>query len=168
MEITGMWFSKNFRLLLPFIILAGLQGFSQSGAEQKRQDQYSHLKSQIDSTKFHFHALSATSMKGITRQLTSEYFLKMNKDSLSVELPYYGRSFTTNYPPTDLTIEFKTTQFSYKSDTLKKGGWDIVIVPKNQSNASKINLTITISGYCTVRVSSNSREPISYYGTITD
>jgi len=162
-----MWFSKNFRLLLPFIVLACLQGFSQSGAE-KKQDQFDRLKNRIDSRKFRFHALSATSMKGVTRQLTSDYFLKLNKDSLSVDLPYFGRSFTTNYPPTDLSIEFKSTQFSYKSDTLKKGGWDITIVPKNESNASKISLSITTSGYCTVRVSNNTREPISYYGTITD
>ena len=161
--------SANYsRLLLPLFIFICLQSFSQSDAEQKKQDQYNQLKSQIDSRKFRFHALSATSMKGMTRQLTSDYFLKLNKDSLSVELPYFGRSFTTNYPPTDITTEFKTTQFSYQSDTLKKSGWDITIVPKNESNASKISLSITTSGYCTVRVSSNSREPISYYGTITD
>jgi Domain of unknown function (DUF4251) len=163
-----MFRCKYSRLLLPLLMLICLQGFSQSGAEQKKQDQFNQLKSQMDERKFRFHALSATSMKGMTRQLTSDYFLKMNKDSLSVELPYYGQSFTTNYPPTDLTTEFKTTQFSYKSDTLKKGGWEITIVPNNQANASKINLSITTSGYCTVRVSSNSREPISYYGTITD
>jgi hypothetical protein len=163
-----MSFSKYYRLLLPLLTFICLQGFSQSGAEQKKQDQYNQLKGQIDSGKFRFHALSATSMKGMTRQLTSDYFLKLNKDSLSVDLPYYGRSFTTNYPPTDLSTEFKTTQFSYKTDTLKKGGWSITIIPKNESNASNINLSITTSGYCTVRVNSNSREPISYYGTITD
>jgi Domain of unknown function (DUF4251) len=160
--------SKYSKLLLPLLMLICLQGFSQSDAEQKTQDEFNRLKSQMDARKFRFHAQSATSMKGMTRQLTSEYFLKLNKDSLSVDLPYYGRSFTTNYPPTDLTTEFKTTQFSYKSDTLKKGGWEITIVSKNQANASKISLSVTTSGYCTVRVSSNSREPISYYGTITD
>ncbi len=159
---------KYSRLLVPVIMFICLQGFSQSDAEQKKQDQFNQLKSQVDAKKFRFHALSATSMKGMTRQLTGDYFLKLNKDSLSVELPYYGRSFTANYPPTDVTTEFKTTQFSYTSDTLKKGGWEITIVPKNQSNASKISLSITTSGYCTVRVSSNTREPISYYGTITD
>jgi hypothetical protein len=159
--------SKYCRGLLLLLILISSNGFSQSNAEQKKQDQYNQLKSQIESRKFCFHALSATSMRGMTRQLTSDYFLKLGNDSLSVELPYYGRSFSTNYPPTDLTTEFKTTQFSYTSDTLRKGGWDITIVPKNQSNASKISLSITTSGYCTVQVSSNSREPISYYGTIT-
>lgn len=160
--------SRYSRLLLLMFMFTFLHSYSQTEAEQKKQDQYNQLKNQINSRKFRFHALSATSMKGMTRQLTSDYFLKLDNDNLSVDLPYYGRSFTTNYPPTDLTTEFKTTQFSYQSDTLKKGGWDITIVPKNESNASKISLSITSSGYCTVRISSNSREPISYYGTITD
>jgi hypothetical protein len=163
-----MFLSKYCRLLLPLLLLVCLQSFAQSSAEQKKQDQFKQLKSLVETRKFRFHALSATSLKGRTRQLTSEYFLKLNQDSLSVALPYFGRSFTTSYPPTDLSVEFKSTEFSYVSDTLKKGGWDITIVPKNQSNASKINLSITTSGYCTVRVSSNSRDPISYYGTITD
>lgn len=160
--------SRYSRLLLLMFMFTFLHSYSQTEAEQKKQDQYNQLKNQINSRKFRFHALSATSMKGMTRQLTSDYFLKLDNDNLSVDLPYYGRSFTTNYPPTDLSTEFKTTQFSYQSDTLKKGGWDITIVPKNESNASKISLSITSSGYCTVRISSNSREPISYYGTITD
>ena len=160
--------AKYSRLLVLLFILTYLQSFSQTDAEQKKQDQYNQLKDQIDSRKFRFHALSATSMKGMTRQLTSDYFLKLDKENLSVDLPYYGRSFTTNYPPTDLSTEFKSTQFSYKSDSLKKGGWEITIVPKNEANASKISLSITTSGYCTVHVNSNSREPISYYGTITD
>jgi hypothetical protein len=160
--------SRYSRLLLLMFMFTFLHSYSQTEAEQKKQDQYNQLKNQINSRKFRFHALSATSMKGMTRQLTSDYFLKLDNANLSVDLPYYGRSFTTIYPPTDLMTEFKTTQFSYQSDTLKKGGWDITIVPKNQSNASKIRLSITTSGYCTVQVSSNSREPISYYGTITD
>ena len=156
------------RLLLPLVMLICSECISQSDAEQKKQDQYNQLRSQIESRIFRFHALSATSMKGMTRQLTSDYFLKVNKENLSVDLPYYGRSFTTNYPPTDLSTEFITTQFTYKSDTIKKGGWDITIIPKNEANASKISLSVTTIGYCTVRISSNSREPISYYGTITD
>jgi len=160
--------TRCFRLLLPLVMLSCSDCFSQTDAEQKTQDQYNQLRSQIESRIFRFHALSATSMKGMTRQLTSDYFLKLNKENLSVNLPYYGRSFTTNYPPTDISTEFKTTQFTYKSDTLKKGGWDITIIPKNEANASKISLSITTSGYCTLRISNDSRETISYYGTITD
>src|SRR6478609_4497105 len=107
--------TRCFRLLLPLVMLSCSDCFSQTDAEQKTQDQYNQLRSQIESRIFRFHALSATSMKGMTRQLTSDYFLKLNKENLSVNLPYYGRSFTTNYPPTDISTEFKTTQFTYKS-----------------------------------------------------
>jgi hypothetical protein len=55
-------------------MLICLQGFSQSGADQKKQDEFNQLKSQMDGKKFRFHAVSATSMKGMTRQLTSDYF----------------------------------------------------------------------------------------------
>jgi len=158
---------KFARLILPLLVIICFQSFAQSGADQKKQDQYTQLKSLIATKKFRFHALSATSMKGMTRQLTSEYFLKLNNDNLSVDLPYFGRSYTTSYPPTDLSTAFSSNQFSYIADSAKKGGWDITIVPKNESNASKINMSITASGYCTVRVSSNSRQPISYYGTIS-
>jgi hypothetical protein len=163
-----MFHSRYRPLLSVFLALICLQGFSQSGTDPKEQDAFSHLKDGIESRNFRFHALSVTSMKGMTRQLTSEYFLQINKDSLSVFLPYYGRSFTTNYPPTDLSTEFNTTQFSYQSDTLKKGGWNILIVPKNQTNASQISMSISSGGYCTLRINSIYREPITYYGTITD
>ena len=154
-------------ILFSLTILTGLQVVGQSDADQKKQEQAAQLKSWIESKQFSFHAISATSMKGRTRQLTGEYFLKLDKDSLQVSLPYYGRSYTTSYPPTDLSVEFTTTDFSYESANAKKGGWEIEIKPKNENNASKIYLSITSSGYCTVRVQSNSREPISYYGTIS-
>lgn len=155
------------RVLTPLLTIVCMYCEGQSASDQKKQESAAQLKGWIDSKKFRFHALSATSMKGRTRQLTSEYFLIMNNDSLQVDLPYYGRSYTTSYPPTDLSVQFTTTQFSYESEASKKGGWNITIKPKNESSASKIYLSVTSSGYCTVQVSSNSRELISYYGTIT-
>jgi Domain of unknown function (DUF4251) len=158
---------KLSRLLLPLLVIFCFQSIAQSDADKKKQNDYLQLKSLIEAKKFRFHALSATSMKGMTRQLTSEYFLKLNNDSLWVDLPYYGRSFTTSYPPTDLSTSFTSNQFGYSADSAKKGGWEITVLPKNEPNASKINISITSSGYGTVRISSNSRQPISYYGTIT-
>jgi hypothetical protein len=153
-------------LVIIYLTIICLNSQGQSQADQKKQNTHAQLKSWIDSKKYKFHALSATSMKGMTKQLTSEYFLKLNKDTLVADLPYYGRSFTTNYPPTDLSVQFTTNQFSYTADSAKKGSWEITIKPKNENSASKIYMTVTSDGYCTMQVSSNSRQPISYYGTI--
>lgn len=166
-EIGIMMAYKHVVILFSLLTLAGLKGMGQPDADQKKQEQAAQLKSWIESKKFSFHAISATSMKGRTRQLTGEYFLKIDNDNLQVFLPYYGRSYTTSYPPTDLSVEFNTTDFIYEYAAAKKSGWDIDIKPKNQTSASRINLSVTSSGYCTVRVQSNSREPISYYGTIS-
>ncbi len=92
---------KYVRILIPLLTIVCIYCAGQPGPDQNKQDPTAQLKGWIDSKKFRFHALSATSMKGRTTQLTSEYFLKLNNDSLQVELPYYGRSYSTNYPPTD-------------------------------------------------------------------
>jgi hypothetical protein len=157
---------KYSRILLPIMVFTCLYGSAQTSADQEKQDKYAQLKRLIDSKKYHFHALSATSMKGRVRQLTTEYGLTLNNDSLNVDLPYFGRSYSADYAATDLSIQFNTSQFSYVADTTKKGGWEITIGPKNQPRANKIFMSVSASGYCTVQVTSNTRDPISYYGTI--
>jgi hypothetical protein len=156
-----MYSSRYYRLLLPLLTIICLQSIAQSGNANAQ------LKTILDSKKFRFHATSATSQRGKTVQLTSEYFLKLNGDGLSVDLPYYGRSYSSDYGSTDLSIQFNTNQFTYDIDSTKKGGWNISIVPKNQPRASKIYLSITTSGYCTTQVTSNSRTAVSFYGSIT-
>jgi hypothetical protein len=161
-----MIFYKLQRLCLSFFMLICMYSTAQTGTDQKKKNKQVQLKSMIDSRLYQFHALSATSMKGKTIQLSSEYFLKLNKDSLDVDLPYYGRSYTADYPGTDLSIRFISNKFSYSADTTKKGGWEITIIPKNESKANKINISISSSGYCNMNISSNTRQAISYYGYI--
>jgi hypothetical protein len=156
------------RILIPLLTILCLNSKAQSSSDQKKQEQYTRLKSMIDSKTFRFHAQSATSMKGRTKQLTSEYYLKINQDSLYVDLPYYGRAYSSGYPGTDLGFQFNSKDFSYSADTTKKGGWDITIKPKNEAKVNNIYLSISSTGYCSVRINSSNRDPISYYGTITE
>jgi hypothetical protein len=150
------------RLIFSLLALMSLQGKAQKG------DDKPDIKSLIESRNYSFYAQSATSQRGKTVQLTSEYFLKLNKDSLKVDLPYYGRAYSTSYPGNnDLAMHFESQDFSYKVDTVKKGGWNITINPNKEPKASAIYLSVSASGYCTVRIVSNNRDQISYYGTIT-
>jgi Domain of unknown function (DUF4251) len=163
-----MAYTKFGCILIPLLTILCLNSEAQSNSDQKKQDQFTRLKSMIDSKTFRFHAQSATSMKGRTKQLSSEYYLKINQDSLYVDLPYYGRAYSSGYPGTDLGFQFISKDFSYAADTTKKGGWDITIMPKNEAKVNSIYLSISSSGYCSVRISSSNRDPISYYGTITE
>jgi Domain of unknown function (DUF4251) len=153
-------------LVLTLLLAMGcLPGNAQSTADQKSQS----LQTLINSKKYGFIAQSATAKKGRTVQLTPGYGLILNSDSLHVDLPYYGRAYTTSYPSSrdDAGIKFNSHDFSYLSDTTKKGGWEITIKPKG-AKVSTIYLSISSSGYCSVRISSSDRDPISYYGTIAD
>jgi hypothetical protein len=151
------------RLLVCLFTLIGLESVAQTNPGKSNQ-----LKLLIESKKYQFKARSATSMRGKTVQLDPGYFLKINGDSLLVDLPYYGRSSTADYPATDISVQFNSTHFSYKEDSTKKGGWDITIQPNNESKANKITLSVTSSGSCIVNISSNTRQAISYYGSITN
>ncbi len=124
------------------------------------------VKELIESKQYRFRPLSANTAKGRTIQITSEYFLMVNQDSLQVDLPYFGQSYSADYGSSDQGFQFKSLDFLYTSDTTKKGGWEITIVPKNESKASKIFLSVGSGGYGTMQVLSNSRQSISYYGTI--
>lgn len=135
---------------------------AQSGDDQKMKS----LQSLIDSKKYSFVAQSATSKKGQTVQLTIGYGLSVIEDSLEVELPYYGRAYTTNYPSdNNMGIRFASHDFSYLAETTKKGGWEITIKPRGVK-VSVIYLSISSSGYCSVNISSSDRDAISYYGSI--
>jgi hypothetical protein len=157
---------KYYRLCLPVLLAVCLQSTAQSSSDQKKQDEYNQMNSLLNSKKYHFHARSATTMKGKTIQLTSDYGLKMSNDSLMVDLPYYGQAYSSDYGGTDLGIQFNTSQFSYKADSAKKGGWNITIIPKSEPKANKIIMYVSPSGYCTMQVTSNTRQPVSFYGTI--
>jgi hypothetical protein len=156
--------SRRF-VFLPMLVFC-LKMSAQTAADQKKAGEYAQLKERIETKHYRFRARSATTLKGKTISLTSDYFLQVKQDSLYVDLPYYGRSFSSSYSSTDPVLFFATGKFSYVSDTAKKGGWTIVIQPENNAGVSKITLEISTSAYCTVRVMSNTRDMISFYGTI--
>ncbi len=156
------------RLLLPILATICLDSTAQVSADQKKQDEIAKLKSIIDSRQYRFNAQSATTMKGKTIHLSYGYSLKINQDSLNVDLPYYGRAYSANLGSSDNGIKFKSANFTYSADSAKKGGWEITIKPNKETRVNNIYLSITTSGYCTVRLNNTDREPISYYGTVSE
>ncbi len=152
-------------LALGLLFICSIHGHAQDSTANAQKTS---LKDWISSKQYRFHAQSATSQRGKTIQLTSDYFLLVNGDSLQLDLPYYGRAYTSSYGSSDVSLRFKSNQFSYSMDTTKKGGWEITIVPKNEQKASKIYISTGASGYTSINVMSNTRQPISYYGTIEE
>ena len=132
------------------------------------QDKDTDVKSLVESKRFVFKAQSVSPPSAPLRHLTGDnYDLKVLGDSLISYLPYFGRAYTAPAPGTSAGYNFTSTKFDYTAKPRKKGGWDIVIKPKDVTDFREFDLTISTSGTASVRALSNSRQLISYNGFIT-
>ncbi len=134
--------------------------------EQKAAAEASAMKNLVESQHYMFLAQTMLPQSGPTRPISTPYDLRIKNDTLSADLPYMGRAYSSDYGSTDNALNFKTTSFTYTKKDGKNGGWDITIVPKGVRNVSKIFLKITSSGFASLSVQSNTRQSISYNGYI--
>ena len=113
-----------------------------------------------------FEASSVSPMRGGHKQLTIGYILKVKPDSVTCDLPYFGRAYQATPGSSEGGIKFISTKFEYSSAPRKKGGWEITIKPKDITDVRQLFLTVFDNGNTTLNVSSNNRDPISYAGYI--
>ncbi|MEO7044556.1 MAG: DUF4251 domain-containing protein [Ferruginibacter sp.] len=124
----------------------------------------------VDSRKFLFIATDVSPMTGNTRNLTSEYDLKILPDTITAYLPYFGR---VTSPGIELIngeggIKFTATNFAYTVSDGKKGRKNIEINIKENIDVRKLSMTIFSNGKANLNIVSNGRQPISYNGYITE
>ena len=158
MRILTMTFQKI--LLSTFFVSVCLIGV-------RAQDNGSAIKHVVESGQFVFHAQTALPMSGTSRQLTSEYDLKVSKDAVVSYLPFFGRAYSLPYGATDGGFNFTSTKFDYSVSDRKKGGWQINIRPKDVADFREFSLLLSETGSGTLQVVSNNRQPISFTGYIT-
>jgi hypothetical protein len=125
------------------------------------------IKSAIDAKRFVFHAQTALPSSGRSRTLTSDYDLRVSPDTLISNLPYYGRAYSVPYGSSDGGFNFTSTKFEYFATQGKKKGWDISIKPKDVNDFREFSLSISDSGYGTLQVFTNNRQPISFNGYVS-
>lgn len=105
--------------------------------------------------------------KGGQRPMTGGYTLKVMKDTVVCDLPYIGRVYQAPMNRDESGIKFTSTEFEYKITERKKGGWNIVIKPKDHPRVNALNLTVYDDGGSSLDVTSNDREPIYFTGTVS-
>jgi hypothetical protein len=130
------------------------------------QENSKDYKGMIETRNYVFHAQSVTPLGGRFRQLTSEYDLRVQNDSVVAFLPYFGRAFSAPIDPTRGGIQFTSTSFEYTETARKKGGWIIQIQPKDVQDIRQLTLSVSEGGNATLQVNSNSRQSISFNGYI--
>jgi hypothetical protein len=164
-----------FKLFLAFAIITGSVHFSnaQSSKKEKQAIKAAALRQMIDSSRYVFIANIAYPERGGERQLTSDYDLRVVKDSIIAFLPYFGRAYWGPDGPdvTEGGIKFTSTIFSYITKRLKNGNWEISIKPKDKNindwrDVQQLTLNVTKDGYADLQVISTHRDPISFNGYI--
>jgi hypothetical protein len=138
-------------------------------AQNNKEDKEAGVKALLQSGEFVFKAQNASPMRGRTIQLTSDYDVVFSKDSIRTYLPYYGRAYMAQpYASTDGGIKMTTTDFNYKLGDKKKKRWNITVEPADKTSVQQLILNVSKSGYATLQVTNTNRDPISFYGYITE
>jgi hypothetical protein len=121
----------------------------------------------VSSKQFVFKARTVLPMRGSSRSLTSDYEVSLLGDSIISHLPYFGRVYNAIYGGSG-GVEFTSAKFDYKSKLRKKGGWDVTIETKDVKDKQELIFYISETGYATLQVNDNNREPISFNGYIVE
>ena len=126
------------------------------------------IKNKIENKNYDFIVQSVTPTAGSTRQLSPDYDLRVTPDSIISYLPYFGRAYSAPLASSEGGINFTSTKFDYSSVARNKGGWDIMIKPKDAQDVQQLFLTIFSNGSAMLQVTSINRQPISFNGYISE
>lgn len=148
------------------IYIFTMANYSEIQAQAQTGVETGGIQKLLDSKRFTFVAQSVTPQRGGFRQLTSRYDLKITPDSLISNLPYYGRAYSAPIDPSSGGINFTSTSFDYTSKVRKKGGWDVIVKPKDGKDVQQMFLSVFENGSATLQVTSNNRQPISFNGNV--
>ena len=122
------------------------------------------LQQAIDSKTFVFVGRQASGMRGRMIQLDPGYTLNLSPEKVVANLPFFGRAYSSTPGSTDGGIKFDFSEYTYEVKPRKKGGWDITIEPTEPNDIRSIFLTVQKSGNASLRITSNSKEGMSYTG----
>jgi hypothetical protein len=112
-------------------------------------------------------AASVQPTGGSERRLTiNSYTLKVTKNQIVCNLPYFGSSTVVPTDAVESALMFTSDKFKYTITPGKNDGWKIVIKPKEAGYLDQINLTISTDGFAVVHASFNGIGNISFTGQV--
>lgn len=149
-----------------FLYMTLLIGISCSSTKEARQAARDDIRSAVTAQEYTFKANNAESARGRNRMLTSEYDLRVSKDTIVAYLPYFGRAYSAPMDPSSGGIKFTSVDFSYSLTERPKGGWEVLIKPNDAKDVQQLFLTISENGYGSLQATGTNRQPISFTGQI--
>lgn len=154
------------RTFFPLILIVLFTISCKTITDQQKTETANQFRNKIESSEYSFTPQTALPMGGQSISLNYSYSLKVSKDTINAYLPYYGRAYTAPSPSEEGGIKFISTDFKYNLSKEKNGSWDATIDIADNQKRYKLILKLSDSGYATLNVQDNNRQPISFYGKI--
>lgn len=148
-------------------VFAMLLTQTQFAAAQNKKDsaRYAGIKEMVTAQLYNFMAQSVTPLGGRLRQLNNNDQLRVTKDQIISDLPYFGRAYSAPIGSPG-GIQFTSKDFDYRITEKKKGGWNVSIKFKDAQDVRQMQLSIFSNGTASLQVMSNNRQSISFNGYI--
>src|SRR5687768_11558370 len=118
----------------------------------------------LESRNYVFKAITAIPARGRSIQLNSDYTLRVSKDTVRADLPFFGRAYTAPIGQRSGGFEFTSTECDYKQNVRKNGAYEIEIIPRDHRDVQRMLLTISTSGYGSLYINSQNRQAITFNG----
>jgi len=158
--------------ILAFLMLLALS--STVNAQEKKskrelwQERAEKVQKMVEAQDYRFVAQHALPMSMRSVYLTSEYDLRVSKDTISAFLPYFGRAYVAPMNPSEGGIKFESRNFTYRLENAKKGGWIAYMSIKDTQRRVEMILNITESGSANLSVNDDTRQNISFNGYVEE
>ena len=148
-----------------YMLLFALTIFTIGIAQDEKKSGINDL---LQSKSFVFKAQTVIPAAGSSRHLTSDYDVRVTPESVVSYLPYFGRAYTAPLDPQKAGHDFTSKAYDYILKERRKGGWELIIRPRDVSDIRSLNFVIFDNGNATLQISSNSKQTISYSGAVAN
>ncbi|WP_165851981.1 DUF4251 domain-containing protein [Mucilaginibacter terrenus] len=160
----------KYLLIMLFVAASWQTTLAQSSKAAKKAAKEAAVKQMIEAKDFVFTARFMYPMGGGQRYIDPYYDLRVNKDTVTSFLPYWGVAYSgAGYNnPDDNGIKFTSTKFNYRTEGDKKGGWKIYFKPTDVRTVNQMILTVASNGNADLSVISNNRQQIRFDGYVDE
>lgn len=158
-------------LWLCVLIIAPYSALSAQEKKTKkaqRKEQMEKVQNMVDLQNYKFVAQYALPMSGRSIILSADYDVVVGNDSINAYLPYFGRAYVAPADPTEGGIKFNSTDFDYRLEKGKKGGWMAHIDIHDGKQRIRMTLNITTTGIAHLSVNDDYRQTISFSGYVEE
>ena len=160
-------------LIIGILVLAFATTNAQETKKQTRKEKKAareamlieQTKTVLENKVYVFSATQVLPVGMRSKTLTTSYDVKIDNDTITCYLPYFGNAHTAAYGSNRSPMDFVQPIEDYKFEKTKKG-YEIKFEVSNKNDRLSFFFQIADTGSASLSVNSTSRSSISYYGDI--